>query len=42
MSSFDFESLVAFLTALFEALKKLAAALGIDLGGEEGETEAAE
>ena len=35
MGSFDFESLAAFLTALFEAFKKLAASLGIDFGGED-------
>lgn len=35
MGSFDFTSLVEFLTALFNAFKNLAASLGIDFGGED-------
>lgn len=43
MGSFDFEGLAAFLTALFEAFKKLAIALGIiEEEATESETEAAE
>ena len=42
MGSFDFSSLTAFLTALFEAFKKLAISLGIieaEAAPEEGEAE---
>ncbi len=36
--SFDFEGLMKFLTSIFEAFKKLAAALGINFGGDEETT----